>query len=655
MQDHQYIPSITIWAKKKPRIVEGKLRTLELANYLKSLNLPMYVSLSEDATNIKGSVEYAAKLNQIIGLVLPFNEDTGMPISSNYEATSATNMENILLDPNIPIANVVNVVMAQPLLMNTSPFCLLVYGGNGKYLKEHVKKKWAFIVKELKNVGVTALVFASDSDPRYNGCMRDLILDHRSDELSLFPAWFEFDYLLADYFPMQDQPHIGTKLRNRALDDKIQLKIGKHDVSKKHLFALLDEATRDQHGIFRSDIENHDKMNFNSVQRMSDPKVIELLKQHVDGSDGTIMYLNLMNRVLRSFLDFSLTPLERIYNIWYVVFLLRMWKKEIVEKKLKTENYITNNTYICIEVNAHSLVSIILYLKANRLDQLFLPHLMSSQASDFFFREYRSMSSMGNSFTTTSVMEMIQRCERIALMNEISRVNCPSYTFVTESKRARDIYYNTNKDGYKTIELPSAENIIKEIESAKSNAVKDAYELGIRINESYDFKSGVKRSRKSTSDLTQYRFVKTDGTRLRNFPILQLKDYSRKIIFSNFDNKSVYVAVDDTNLNGIGERRIYVKKYSLCKLYTQQRPKLSSDRGRRTKQKAPKKPSPRTSREAIMDLLELSFSENSDESDEKWNEESDEAESSSHDNTVQSDEYSDSDLADSFNILALDK
>lgn len=149
--------------------------------------------------------------------------------------------------------------------------------------------------------------------------------------------------------------------------------------------------------------------------------------------------------------------------------------------------------------------------------------------------------------------------------------------------------------------------------------------------------------------------MKTDGTRLRNFTILHMKDCSRKINFSNFDNKSVYVAVDDTNLNGIGERRIYVKKYSLCKLYTQQRPKLSSDRGRRTKQKAPKKPSPRTSREAIGDLLELSFSENLDESDESWNEESDEAESLSDDDTVQSDEHCDSDWADSFNFLGLDE
>lgn len=205
--------------KKKPRITEGKLRHLELANYLKSLKLPMYVSLSEDAKNIKGSVEYAAKLNQIIGLVLPLNDDTGMPFSSSYEATSATAMENILLDPKIPIANVVNVVMAQPLVMNTPPFCLLVYGGNGKYTKEHVKKRWAFILKELKNVGITTLVFASDSEPRYNGCMRDLILSHRSDESSLFPAWFEFDCLFADYFPVQDEPHIGTKMRNRALND----------------------------------------------------------------------------------------------------------------------------------------------------------------------------------------------------------------------------------------------------------------------------------------------------------------------------------------------------------------------------------------------------------------------------------------------------
>lgn len=624
LNDHTAKPSIhTIdytLSKIRCRITEGKLRHQELADYLNSLNVNMYVALSEDATNIVGTCEYDSNPNQIVGLVPPLNEDTGMPIPSTFKATSAAAMESILVDPDIPIANTVNVVMAQPLAMNVPPFCLLVYGGNGKFTKAHVTKRWAFIVNELATVGIKGIVFASDSDPRYNGSMRDLILSHRTDELSIFPPWFAFDCSSSDYLPFQDHVHIGTKLKNRLLSDNSKLMFGEHRISKEHLSKLLDASTRDQHGLFRSDIENGDPMNFNAIQRMSDPKAVEMLKQHVEGSDGTRIFLKLTDKVLRSFLDFSLTPLERINNMWYAVFILRYWKEYIKRHpNQNSDNFITSYTYVCIEINAHSLVSLIMYLKKNKLN-LFLPHLMSSQPCEFFFREFRSLSTIGSTFTTTSVLGMIRRCERIALMNEMSRTKCPNFTFVTESKRAREIYYNTNLSGYKTIELPTTVEIIEEIESAKEKAIQDAVELGVQIEQPFNFTCDIEPSKPArTKEVPKKSCPRVDGTRLNQFSGLRLRDYTSKLDLTTFDENSSYVAIDDINTNDTGERRIHVRKSSLCKLYMEYHTKLSSDRLKRVRQRAPPKININEDREALKKFVESNFDENTDDSsDGSW-------------------------------------
>lgn len=578
--------------KNKVKITEGKLRHLELAKYLKAMKLDPYVSLSEDATNVTGTFEYSPKLNQIIGLVPPKCKKTGMPIPSTFTATSATAIESILLNPNIPMANMVNVVMAQPLALNTPAFCLLIYGGNGQFSKREVAMRWKLIVRELAEVGIKVINFASDSDPRYNGAMKDLMLNHLTDESSQFPDWFQFDCTTADYLPMQDNPHVGTKLRNRILNEKSDLTFGTYTISTEHLLTLIRTVSRDKHGLYESYISNKDKMNFLSVQKITEPKVQKYLKQHIEGSDGTIMYLKLTDMFLRAFLDRSLTPLERIRNVWYVVFVFRIWKEFINRNpKQNSKHFISSYTYNCIEINAHSLVSIVLFLKNNGLEHLFLPHLMDSQPCESFFREFRSLTPVGSSVSTTTILGMIHRCERIALMNEISRSKLKKFTFVTDSKRNREIYYNTNRDGYKANALPCIAEIISEIEGVKQKAIIDCAELGVELETLFDFKSHVRPSCKGRKETSVPINIcpATDGTKLTRFKEIQLKDYSEKINFAKFDEKSTYVAIDDVNLDGTGKRRIYVRKSTLCKLYVKESTKLSADRTKRVMQRAPTK------------------------------------------------------------------
>lgn len=90
-------------------IVEGELRAEELLQYIKERKLPLWVSLSEDATRVENRIQYDSRTNQIIGFVLPTNQH-GMPVSLCFKARTG---HEILqhFSRNISVANFVNTII----------------------------------------------------------------------------------------------------------------------------------------------------------------------------------------------------------------------------------------------------------------------------------------------------------------------------------------------------------------------------------------------------------------------------------------------------------------------------------------------------------------------------------------------------------------
>lgn len=127
-----------------PAIVEGEMRCDQLKKYLEERNLPMVVWISEDATRITGRLQYDPGTNQVVGLVLPLNEN-GLPKTFSFIASSAGTMEKHVTNNTVALLvckfenfslapTILNffkmqayVIMAQPLALNTEPFCLQLY------------------------------------------------------------------------------------------------------------------------------------------------------------------------------------------------------------------------------------------------------------------------------------------------------------------------------------------------------------------------------------------------------------------------------------------------------------------------------------------------------------------------------------------------
>lgn len=65
-----------------------------------------------------------------------------------------------------------------------------------------------------------------------------------------------------------------------------------------------------------SDIEIKDKMKFNPTMKMINANMIEYLKVNIADSNGTVLFLNLMKMMHRSFIEENVSPNERILNAW---------------------------------------------------------------------------------------------------------------------------------------------------------------------------------------------------------------------------------------------------------------------------------------------------------------------------------------------------
>lgn len=334
----------------------------------------------------------------------------------------------------------------------------------------------------------------------------------------------------------------------------------------------------------KSTLNPIDKQNFDSVKRICSNNVIELLRSKVHSSHGTVKFLEIMQYVIDSYMDQTLSPLERVYKIWYSVFMLRLWRAFIVSKKtlcLK-ENFMSMNCYICVELNAHSLLNMLLQLKQINMPNLFMLHQLGSQQCESLFRQARSFTSTYSTVANCSVKEFSGRINKIELQNNISSNIGNVYLFPRLGYK---------KNNVKEFELPSLSDIQNTLDKAKSNALADAVSLGLIQKSrcmSFDFACNInayvnKQPKQCIYDtLKRNRFHIEHKIRLDK---VVLKNFADRFVGKNVDNYSPYIEIYRNSETG---KRIIVKKTSFIWLIRNDPLRLSSDRLERVKARATK-------------------------------------------------------------------
>lgn len=178
--------------------------------------------------------------------------------------------------------------------------------------------------------------------------------------------------------------------------------MGDYCATSGDIIALAGMTTKHQHFLQDMDVTLQDKMNFGATMRICHPRIWQLLKDKVPFSDGTQIYLKIIFYTMQAILSTTLKPLERVYCLWYSLFFIRMWRSWLSQKEGYSivDNFISLNSYVCLEINAHGLLNLIFKcLEENSFDN-FSPWSYSSQACEGIFRNLRSMRQLNRQLLT---------------------------------------------------------------------------------------------------------------------------------------------------------------------------------------------------------------------------------------------------------------
>lgn len=105
--------------------------------------------LSEDATGVIPKIVYDIASSQLIGQVLPIDENTGISITKTYMALSYEDIKKHLTDESANKSILAYIVVAQPSDEKSPPFLLSIYGTDNKFKSAQIMNRWKFVRAEL--------------------------------------------------------------------------------------------------------------------------------------------------------------------------------------------------------------------------------------------------------------------------------------------------------------------------------------------------------------------------------------------------------------------------------------------------------------------------------------------------------------------------
>ncbi|CAM2725179.1 unnamed protein product [Rotaria socialis] len=265
--------------------------------------------------------------------------------------------------------------------------------------------------------------------------------------------------------------------------------IGNRKISVDVLFDLINNQSKLIHGLVKTDVYPKDRQNFASCAKISTDGVLSALN-NVSDSYATQIYLGLLRSIIIAHIEKSTSIIDRIYHSWMTVFICRLWwawlqltdVEEIStehQDKNKAFFFITKAAYHSIEINAHTLLSVVLLVCQHDLSQSAQSiSSFNSQACENIFRLTRSMSGTFSPNVNFTVGQFLRRAGKLSVLQDIDRQNehnlseC-SLQFPKHHKRRH------RKDMSINNRLDVSNNILTQntIEKTIHHAFDDAYKM----------------------------------------------------------------------------------------------------------------------------------------------------------------------------------
>ncbi|CAF4853873.1 unnamed protein product, partial [Rotaria sp. Silwood1] len=279
-----FLPSVQIIqsfiAASDNHLTEGLFNFEGACNYFNSIQ-PTLGFIAEDTTAVVPKVTYDATSNTFICFSLPLDNNELLIINS-YKTDSFTYLEEWYY--NIPTAKSLNAFLIQSLSVsssNKSPYVLVAYGTDNKFISSDVIPRWHYIYQQCKAKGIHIVGFSTDCDSRYLHAMRV--------SLGFFAEFVNDDH--PDLFSI-DLPniHICTKLRNPLLSETTHLLLGDQLITIGPLIYMINNYSKLNHSLVLSNVNPKDCQNYSSAEKISNDNVLIFLEQ-IPNSLGLNSYL----------------------------------------------------------------------------------------------------------------------------------------------------------------------------------------------------------------------------------------------------------------------------------------------------------------------------------------------------------------------------
>ena len=471
---------------------EGEFLFDKLLAHLDAYNAPRVISISGDATGVVSRIDYDGNSDSIVGFVLPLNEKS-LPEHDYFKATSFERIEQMFTMSRK--STNAYIYMA----LNVPPFCLAVIGTDNCFDATVILKRWQYIIEQCNARNISVISFGSDGDTRLLTSMRLSIKLHNyspkqyqqqlnslnkvaiSSNKSLtiptsWKSWFSVNNMASTTF-VQDPVHLAVKLKARLLTYSQILPMGNFCALSTHLSLIQASFTKEQHNLRAKDLDHQDRQNFEAALRITSANVLSLLDEIPD-SKGTKYYLEISRSILECFLSKELDIATRIKEAWFALFFARYWRKWLLLQKEYTleRNFISLNSYLCIEINAHAIIILVLSLRAQGLSECCFPWMLGSQPCERAFRAARSMTPTFSTMINFTVLGLIRRLHKLQIQVDLE-AESESTGIIYPHKLTHDKKSGLHKD---TVNYCNQAITDKEIEEAVYQSLQKAR---IRVEE----------------------------------------------------------------------------------------------------------------------------------------------------------------------------
>ena len=318
------LPHITTAQKvisQQRKIVEGEFYFDELLSHLKKWKAPLFVNLHLDDTRIINKVEYDPTSDRFVGFVLPL--DNGLPVANTFQLNTFEEIETSF--SSAVVGKYAHCMVIKPVDTSAPAFVLFTMCTDSKYDYQIISKRLMYVRRELRNIGITILSHGADGAGPFLKAMnlQSGLFDLNHGE-TVPKAWtfYWMPELFEESLSCQDTINLLAKLRTRLLTPSNLIVLGSETACRGHLQHVLKSFSKSDHGLSPQVLENKDKQNYDSIEKLLGNGVqvcLEKIKPELK-TKGTIMYLWLMRNIRDAFFNKSISPLERIALMWKTLF-----------------------------------------------------------------------------------------------------------------------------------------------------------------------------------------------------------------------------------------------------------------------------------------------------------------------------------------------